>query len=60
MQATGAYAYVGAVEALSKGGHDFRIVGLSATPGKDAKKLQEVPLVERKCVKVVGDPASLL
>lgn len=41
-KARGKYAYVELVRVLRASGHDHRIVGLSATPGKDPHEVKEV------------------
>ena len=41
-KAKGKYAYVEMVRALRAAGHDHRIIGLSATPGKDTHEVKEI------------------
>ena len=41
-KATGQYAYVGAIQQLANASACFRVLGLSATPGSDADKVQDV------------------
>ena len=41
-RATGNYDYVQVIQKLSQNSPDFRILALSATPGKDFEKVQEV------------------
>lgn len=41
-RATGSYAYTKAVEEITRVSRRFRMLALSATPGSDAKKVQQV------------------
>jgi Fanconi anemia group M protein len=49
-KATGSYAYTSFMNLLASGGSKFRVLALSATPGSDLRKIQEVRTHKAKLV----------